>query len=602
MTSFPPGLSEAIQKGLLKAASTQCCEFISEIRPSTNEGYFEIEAIIGPADVPLGSSPPKYKVRFLIPKSFPYDVIETVPLDPALKWNQHQFADGDYSRANIICPPSLNNIPAEALFFPYIEHAYRWITDCLSGTLIKPLEDYEFPHLGEEPRGNFNFYIDIDNFPHSWISKNKFGMAWTTEINGSKSGKLYRVRELEAINPLEGPKNIESSIRDNCFVNGETKGWIPWIFGGNPVFKVPHQRFQKLSEFSLEFRDEFLNACKNVMEKQFTLPYLLLAFEIPLKWSGTPNRIYWTAMSLKKFNGSSFKCPPGFRPKTSDFKTWPNVTQFFRENNPLLLNHCEDISPNTMTLRSGEENVDMKSKKIVIVGVGSLGSMLTKSISKLSPAKIKLIDSGRIEPGNLIRHEALTSQVEEFKADAMRMLIKPMFKSSEVVSLAIDIVSGLPKFIEAIADTDLILDCTGDAGSNYMLLSNSKFLTHKVAIAFIKPGPAFGVLILKNPGLNISPRACIDKLKEGIPADVWERYNSSDSTESQEVRTAPGCYSTTFSAPYYRIRLLADMFLASILGWLNGGASSSFILLFDQVVSESGLGVDIKRYEVKIND
>jgi hypothetical protein len=600
--NFPEGLPSLIRDSLLNAASTQFCKFISDIKYSEKSQKYEIDAIIGAAEIPLGGSSDKYKVRFQIPKTFPYNVVETIPIEPDLKWNPHQFADGDYPRANIICPPSLNEVFTEELLLPYIRHAYKWINDCLNNILVKPNEDFEFPHLGEEKTHNHKFFIEAELFPRAWIVKNKFGRAWITELEDiSEPNRIFLVKDLESLSPRDSSEPLKSTLKTGYFKEEKIGGWVPWVFVGSPVFKLPHERFHKISDMAPEVRSNFLIACKNIIEMKHRLPYLLLAFEIPEIWSGPPSKIYWTSIKLNKFDSENFKVPPtGFR-SNSDFRYWPKVQIFFNSNDLVSMNDCTDVSQSTMKLRTGLENTNMESKSICVVGMGALGSMVTRSISKLSPSKLTLVDAEKLEPGNLIRHEGLSFQVDTYKAVAMAAIVQPMFNTDEVVPLVADAIVS-PKFKETALASDLIIDCTANPGLNQILLNSSDFSSQKVVMGFIKPGPNFGVLILKKANSRLSRGECFNKLQEGIPNSVWEEYKASDISENQMVRTAPGCYTTTFPAPFHRVRIMADLFLESILTWLNAGANSNYILLIQQSARASSLGLDIKRYEVALPD
>ncbi len=144
-----PGVPPTIIRAIQVAAATQCCTFTSELTEVNSE--YAIEAVISPTSRPVGTqSVTRFRVRFLIPKAFPYATVQTIPLDPDLKWHPHQKGDWPLdldSHANVICPPRLADIHFDELLLPYIRHAHHWITAALNGNLTRPDEPYEMPHI-----------------------------------------------------------------------------------------------------------------------------------------------------------------------------------------------------------------------------------------------------------------------------------------------------------------------------------------------------------------------------------------------------------------------------------------------------------------------
>jgi hypothetical protein len=107
VVGLPSDIPTDIERAIRIAESCRFCRFLGDLQRAGN-GEFIIEADIGPERRPLlGAPQPWYRVRFLIPKQFPYAVAHAVPLKPDLRWNPHQ--NGDWpelgQHANVMCPP-----------------------------------------------------------------------------------------------------------------------------------------------------------------------------------------------------------------------------------------------------------------------------------------------------------------------------------------------------------------------------------------------------------------------------------------------------------------------------------------------------------------
>lgn len=61
----------------------------------------------------------------------------------------------------------------------------------------------------------------------------------------------------------------------------------------------------------------------------------------------------------------------------------------------------------------------------------------------------------------------------------------------------------------------------------------------------------------------------------------------------------PGCYHSTFSAPYHRLRMMGDAFLSTLLALLQDGGGDGAATLFSQVVPDRRLGVE-SRIEAQV--
>lgn len=641
----PDGTPEPIRRALDVAASCQFCTFLSPLEV-TAEGEFAIEARIGPAsemvDAPVDGPVDWYRVRFLIPRAFPFATVHTVPLEPPLTWHPHQ--NGDWPRevdphANVLCPANLNEIHADELLLSHIRHAYAWITDALRGALIRPDERYEFPHLIRRSRTCPIVYVEGGSEMLGWLRQVKCGRAWLRRVKdrGGPAG-LFRVEELRPIGEQDDTRVWRSQIGDAAFGDEEVAGWAPWVLVGSPVAQPPHRPPVQWEDFPEYVQRRIVQAARDVARYKRHVPVLLLAFAVPERWCGGPERAVWAAVELDRVDPNDFQPPNGFRPN-SDPLRWPPVNRFVARHNPLpWIGICTDISPEALASRRGsspphtpladqsassqEQAIrrlagdmpehqphrelaplcsssgepghrgEISDLRVGVVGVGALGSMLAKALAKLDPRELLLLDKDALEPGNLVRHEALPFQVTKDKASALAVLLQPLSSDRQVRGLRKDVVQAWDEVAPQLAACDLIIDATADSGVHGRLLAGELLAGIPVVWCYVKPGPDFGVIVLRRSGSALTIEEAEAALRSGVDAALWERFVGSERREGSLVWPEPGCYFPTFNAPYHRLRMLADAFLTILESWVRNGCPADVVTLVQQEEPTGRYGIE----------
>lgn len=594
MVSVPAGTPEDVVRAIRVASSSRFCRFHGDLQKERS-GEYSIEASISPERSPLSGPPPRwYRVRFLIPERFPYAVAHTVPLDPALQWNPHQ--NGDWSEfrehANAMCPPRQSEVYLEELLLPYVRHAYRWISDALRSNVTSCDQPYEFPQLAIRGNG-IKVYAEGGRSMLERLEGIEYGRAWLKQIdNEAVPAGLHRVAEIRRTGTDDDPEAWSSGMREGVFGKEESGGWAAWTFVGDPVAAPPHRPYIVWEDFSDLKQRNIMRALEDASVYEHRLPVLLLAFAVPEYWGGSPDHVVWQAVHLEGFHPDIFvPTTNGFRP-TSDPRRWPRFREFLHRNKKLRWLSCTDISREALLSRSVSIiGKDLGQLRVAVLGVGAVGSVLAKALSKLGLAHLLLVDKEQLEPGNLVRHEGEALQVEHPKASSTAALLtSPQGEIYEGLNL--DVVSEWPAVLDRIEGYDLVLDATGDNGVHELLSASPRLHDAALAWCYVKPGPDFGLLALRPPGSPRTLSEAEELLEKECGEELWERFRADSDDESRVVWPEPGCYHPTFRAPYYRLRMMCDAFLATLLAWLEDGGSDGAATLFSQVVPDECLGVE----------
>jgi hypothetical protein len=232
------------------------------------------------------------------------------------------------------------------------------------------------------------------------------------------------------------------------------------------------------------------------------------------------------------------------------------------------------IVNNTMFFGRGLFSQKLRSKRIALVGLGALGSMLAESLVRSGVTVLGLWDDDIVEPGNICRSTYQLPDLGESKVKALKkklLSINPFIKAKEIKDNGywgqlFDVnfytfftykggsfygninYSNQEDSIKQIKDYDLIIDCTG---SNELL----HFISYAV------PETDVVSLCITNHSSNL---LCISS-KDGNPFELRKAYLSRIEQDTKNFYLeGSGCYSPTFLATNSDIASLLNLFVREL--------------------------------------
>lgn len=237
---------------------------------------------------------------------------------------------------------------------------------------------------------------------------------------------------------------------------------------------------------------------------------------------------------------------------------------------PLRLQTPQIIDNNLFFGRGGFSQ-RLQNKRIALVGLGALGSMIAESLARSGVTVMGLWDNDIVEPGNICRSIYQLSDLGESKVDALKkklLSINPYIKAQEIKdngywhqhkNVNVFTYEGGSFYgninynnqedsIKQIKDYDLIIDCTG---SNEML----HFISYAVPEADIIS------LCITNHSANL---LCVSS-KDGNPFELRKAYLSRIEQDTKNFYLeGSGCYSPTFLATNSDIASLVNLFVREL--------------------------------------
>lgn len=246
----------------------------------------------------------------------------------------------------------------------------------------------------------------------------------------------------------------------------------------------------------------------------------------------------------------------------------------------------------------------LRNRKIAIVGLGAIGSMLAESLARSGVTAIGLWDNDLVEPGNICRSTFRIQDTGENKARTIKKHlaeINPFVSIEEIKAsgdyytvnnhrmyMGGDFYSNInydsqETVLSKIADYDLIIDCTS---SNELLHFISYAISDKDIVSLCITNHAKDLLMFSN---------C-----DGNPFELRKAYLSKIEQDTKNFYLEnTGCYSTTFLATNSSIATLVNMAVSRLNEGIASNNLHSVILSYDK----RGIVADqLTHYKLKGHD
>jgi len=102
----------------------------------------------------------------------------------------------------------------------------------------------------------------------------------------------------------------------------------------------------------------------------------------------------------------------------------------------------------------------LASKKVLMIGVGAVGSVVAELLVRAGVRQMVLMDSDAIAAGNLVRHTLTLASIGQDKATATAAKLNLVSPHANVEAIAVSFPPTRGADISAMRECDVILDCT----------------------------------------------------------------------------------------------------------------------------------------------
>lgn len=185
---------------------------------------------------------------------------------------------------------------------------------------------------------------------------------------------------------------------------------------------------------------------------------LLIGFPIPELIGGSACRMHWTAAHLPVLSHGA-QTTKGFRPSERGY--WlRDRREVLCDEAPIDWLAAENWDTESLASR-GRLSPAITGRRIVLVGVGALGSVVAELLVRGGVTDLVVVDGETLEAGNLVRHTLTLSDAGRGKASALANRLNHIAPHAAV--RGIDAPFPLQHEDERLVQArDLVIDCTGD--------------------------------------------------------------------------------------------------------------------------------------------
>jgi molybdopterin/thiamine biosynthesis adenylyltransferase len=178
-----------------------------------------------------------------------------------------------------------------------------------------------------------------------------------------------------------------------------------------------------------------------------------------------------------------------------------------------------DVLHTGSAIRQAPEHLELASKRVAVVGLGSIGSKIAVSLARAGVKRLLLVDDDVLLPGNLCRHELAWESVGLHKVEGVREMLERAAPGVEV-STRIHRVAGQESALVAaaalkdIGACDLIIDATANANVFVRLAATALAQGRSLVWGEIFAGGMGGLIARARPGHDPNPLAVRDSINE----------------------------------------------------------------------------------------
>ena len=428
----------------------------------------------------------------------------------------------------------------------HVQRALLWIECASTGNLAIDGDPFELPDFPTRNPSRFVFSEDQSSLQPFRDARQKRGLALLRRI-ALPAGDTFFVDQFQT----DQGAVIRTVNWGSAITNSSPDDIARWVlFDSVPLigpWQVP-ATFDELSratnDLSRSVEDLLLPFPDRLRDGR---PHLLLiGFPIPDDLGGEPVQLHWQALSLPVLERRVLR---GFR---NNHVGWKKVDRrTLSSNNSIDWLGSENWSPEISHAR-GRLAAEVSSRKILILGAGSLGSAVAELLVRGGSADLTICDGDVLQQGNLARHSLRIQDVGRNKAHALADRLQWTSAHVRVGAVPSYFPDLTPEQIDQVSGCDLVVDCTAEESAL------SAIETHPWTSDTYVLSMSFGwhvqrLYVVGAGSENFTKDAVVDLL------NPYEEQDLSENSSADMVREAPGCWHPVFPGRCDDVWVMAGM-------------------------------------------
>jgi molybdopterin/thiamine biosynthesis adenylyltransferase len=175
---------------------------------------------------------------------------------------------------------------------------------------------------------------------------------------------------------------------------------------------------------------------------------------------------------------------------------------------PTSIAVLRESTDGTPDLAPGWPIRDVEALKVVVVGVGSIGSAVSQALAEYGVHDLALVDPDRLLPHNLVRHQAKRRWIGRYKVNAQRDTLLDRFPHLDVTALPLSVTSAADRMRSLFADADIVICCTDGTEARIVCSHLARWAGTPLVLACVLDDGAIGEIMRLRPGKRTGCLAC----------------------------------------------------------------------------------------------
>ena len=322
---------------------------------------------------------------------------------------------------------------------------------------------------------------------------------------------------------------------------------------------------------------------------------ILIGFPIPDKIGYDFEQYHWQAMKLPEFkDGENHikKIKKKRRRKKTQIAF--NRERFLRSDLKLDWLVSENWFPDQIRSR-GTLPEEIRAKNILLIGGGSLGSMVGELLVRGGVDRMVVNDFDLLKVGNLVRHTLDLRDLGLNKADSLSDRLNQISPFAKIDEIEEDFLNLSQRSVERIKECNLIIDCTGDNG----ILQELTEFDFDSDVLYLSVSINLGARRLYFYASESSRFDFDDFRKRIFPWLALDRLNRQFIEMPSE---GIGCWHPVFPARADDMWLFAPVIIKRLANILSASPIEPVLDVFEQVYSEEGEFLGVGQSELSDYD
>ncbi|MGI0493063.1 ThiF family adenylyltransferase [Alkalinema pantanalense CENA528] len=459
----------------------------------------------------------------------------------------------------------------------HFNRAIEWLKAASEGTLAPPGDPFELPDFPLRASTRVVFTEGEESFAQWQQIPVMAGVVDLTPLEHDRNTfavtSFKSIRYQELLRPRWG-KTISDKASDD--INGI------WIRLNRIPVLEPWQVPSTWNELRDVCQGQQIELDKHLMEIFHSIRdgkrhLLLLGFSIPSEIGGSVSQMYWQPIELPILSHGQ-KTAKGFRTNEQGYWRRDRI-ELLDGPVPLMWAATENWHSDQISTR-GRFAKTLTNQSFLVIGGGAVGSIVSELLIRGGVQKIALLDSDRLEIGNLSRHTLEMDSLGKGKAGEIAKHLNQTSPHAKVESIncAFPLVSEEQnRFLQQF---EVILDCTG----------SDSVLTHLEQFAW----ESKKVFVSISLGMAAKRLFCFVAQGKHFPSLAFgekiEPWLEKERQEHQDVKlpwAGVGCWHPVFPARADDVYLLASVGVKHLDSIFDADSIHDSLVVFEQIYRDN---------------